>query len=272
MGKTELMQRANTGDVNAILELVNLYITEKDWTSAIEWADKAAATGNMNGIYRAAELHHLRAMSLLRGDAEIYHLMMEDGKATYQNAGVLISLLQTKGKNENGLDEKSLEMYDQLLTYFRDGLYCEACAYYSDEKLVDKSSDPLANCKRAFSLLKDVKTTRECALCGLCCFFAYNRFGDVVDRDAESKKRFEIVFKDEKYKYAEKTKFEERVLDNAASFYALMLNAEANYDKAVSVLQYAVAAIKKIAPTCEYTLKTDYKRTIFGEWKFVGKR
>ena len=264
MTKEELIVKAGAGDADAILKLVDAFAEENDWTEAIDWADRAAEAGDLHGMYRAAQLHHLRAMSLLKGNAQLFHLMMEDGKAAYLNAGVLISMLQGKAESEDGLDDDLMEMYDELLGFYRDGLYCEAYAYYKDDTLAGNDDDPFANFVKVISLLKDVDSPRESALCGLCCVMYPG-----LQYRTEAAEKFEAVLSDWEYMDAEKTKAEEDILDLGMVFYALQLNEARQYEHAVHALNYAVAAVKSGMSSAYYTLK-NYKKTLFGGWKYVG--
>ena len=47
----ELAAKANEGEVDSMIELMNCYIERKEWNEATDWADKAAEAGNTNGIY-----------------------------------------------------------------------------------------------------------------------------------------------------------------------------------------------------------------------------
>lgn len=116
MTKEELINKANNGDVAAMMQLINSYADDGDWNEATDWADKAAETGDVNAMYKPVNLHGMRmhaliAMGMLSG------LMPDDARAVQKNAAVLL------GASKQGLINLNDEINSNLLSSLRDAIY-----------------------------------------------------------------------------------------------------------------------------------------------------
>lgn len=89
MDINEIIQKANSGDVDAMMDLVSYYAEQQEWNEATDWADKAADAGNVNGMYKAVNLHSMRMHSLV-ALGMLSGLMPDDARAVQKNAAVLI--------------------------------------------------------------------------------------------------------------------------------------------------------------------------------------
>lgn len=248
MTRTELMNMAEAGNVDAVLELVKLCVDEQDWNNAIDWADKAAATGNVNGMYKAANLHSMRMNSILGGGMPFWGVLLEDSKAAQENAAVLI------GACRNGQIDLDADTYSSLLTVLRDAIYCEAVvAYQSDSN----------DFERGIELLSSIETSREQVLCGLC-YFELSKHDDAV-------RVLNSVYGDTTYARSKKIPVEEA--NYATAMFALSVMTRmntGNLDKAIMILNRGIEGITDEdmkAPLRKELAR--YQKKLFGGWKYV---
>ena len=247
MTKEELTVKAEAGDVQAMLELVELLKKERDWNGAIDWADKAAQN-NAKGMMEAAELHHLRLTSCLQGGAPFWGLLKEDARATQENAAVLIGL------SREGKLNMPPEIYSHMIGLLRDGMYSEALICY-----VDGTDDY----DRIIHLLRGVDTTREKALYALALF-------EKKEYD-EPFRALGEVYRDEAYLRADKRPAEEHAFAIALFTYATMLRIEGSLDRAVAVLTRSIDLVKNEDTKANFRQELGkYRKKLFGGWQFMG--
>ncbi len=248
MNLEELITKANNGDVESMIELTMYYADKNEWNDAIDWADKAAETGDVNGMYKAAALHNLRMSSLLGAGVPFWTTMKEDAQAIQKNAAVLI------GACRNGTIELEEKIYSTLLRELKDALYCEAVICYCDD-----SNDY----ERAIHLLKNVDSTREQTLCGLC-YFELSRHDDAM-------RVLDSVYHDDTYLSESKYPCEQIVFSTAMFAFSVMTRMNGNLDKAVLILNHGIQGLEN--DDAKEQLRKElgrYQKKTFGGWKFVG--
>ena len=241
-----LIIKAKSGDIDAMLQLVSAYADEGDWNEATDWADKAAEAGNVNGMYKAVNLHSMRmhsciALGMLSG------LMPDDARAVQNNAAVLI------GACQKGMIDLSSDIYSHLLSELRDGIYYEAASCYYTE--------PSDN-NRIIHLLKDVDTAREQFLCGYA-YFETKQYDDAL-------RKMNAAFRDSEYLGSKKNTVEEGILATTMHSFSAMERLNGNFDKAVLILNHAIEAISD-EEMREHLRKelSRYQKKMFGGWKYT---
>lgn len=249
MTREELTAMAGAGNVDAILSLVKLCVDEQDWNNAIDWADKAAATGNVNGMYKAANLHAMRMHSMLGGGMPFWGLLQEDSKAVQENAAVLI------GACRNGQIDLDDSTYSGLLDLLRDAIYCEAVvAYQCDD----------SDYAKGVQLLNGIDTPREQTLCGLC-YFELSQHDDAM-------RVLNSVYNNTTYASAHKVPVE--AAQYATAMFALSVMTRmntGNLDRAIAILNRGIEGTsdeEMKAPLRKELAK--YQKKMFGGWKFIG--
>lgn len=247
MNKEDLISKANSGDVDAMMQLVNIYIEEKDWNEAIDWADKAAETGDVNAMYKAVNLHSMRMHSLV-ALGMLSGLMPDDARAVQNNAAVLL------GACKKGLVDLNDDIYSHLLSALQDGMYYEAASCYYAEP---------SDYGRIVHLLKDVDQAREQFLCGYA-FFELKQYDDAISKIDEA-------FQDEEYLNAKKNTVEEGIFATAAHTFSELERINGNLDKAVMALSRGVQGVT------DEEMKTHlrnelgkYQKKMLGGWKYIG--
>ncbi len=249
MTREELTSLAESGNVDAIMALVKMCIDDKNWNDAIDWADKAAASGNVNGMYKAANLHGMRMHSLLDGGMPFWGLMLEDAKATQENAAVLI------GACRNGQIDLDDSTYSGLLELLRDAVYCEAVvAYQSDEN----------DYAKGVKLLGSIDTPREQTLCGLC-YFELSQHDDAM-------RVLNSVYRNSTYAGAKKVPVEEAQYGTAMFALSVMTRMNTgDLEAAIAILNRGIDGVTDEdikAPLRKELAK--YQKKMFGGWKFIG--
>lgn len=246
MNTNEIIQKANSGDVDSMMELVSFYTEQKEWNEAIDWADKAAEAGNVNGMYKAANLHSLRMSSLLSGGMPFWGVMKEDAQAIQKNAGVLLSACR------NGHIDLNEDTYSHLLSLFKEALYCEAVTWYSDDT---------NDYERAVHLIKDIDSTREQTLLGLCQF--------ELSQHSEAIRILTTVYNDTAYVSAKKVPAEEAIYSTAMFALSVMTRMNGDLDKAVLILNRGIDGVTDIDMKTPLQKELGrYQKKMFGGWKF----
>ena len=146
------LQKANDGDVEAMLALSDYYMSQKKVDEATEWADKAAATCDPNAVYNAAILHDRKLQVFMKGGTEFWGPIREDAVAAKNNAMILLNFCK-EGLVELEEDEKS-----RLERILRDATYAEAITYYLGYQ---------KDYQKVIELLKKAEGARELVLSGL---------------------------------------------------------------------------------------------------------
>lgn len=247
MNIEELITKANAGDVDAMLQLVNIYIDKKDWNEAIDWADKAADGGNVNAMYKSVNLHSMRmhslvAMGMLNG------LMPDDARAVQQNAAVLL------GACQKGLIDLNDDIYSHLLSALQDGMYYEAVSCYYSEP---------SNYDQIIHLLKDVDSAREQFLCG-CALFDTKQYDEAM-------KKLNAAYQDQEYIVAEKKTPEEGIFATAMHIFSEMERINGNLDRAVVILNSAIGGVSEEEMKAHLRMELGkYQKKMLGGWKYIG--
>ncbi len=240
----DTLKKAQAGDVEAMLELMQAAIDENDLNTAIDWADKAAEHNNYKGMYGAALLHTDRMRLLV--DTPFTGLLSEDCKGAKENSVVLI------GCHQKGLIALEPETLSQLQDILQDALYYEALIECMKEN---------SNSEHVYHLLESISDPRECAVCGVALF--------EMKRYTEAKRRL-LVASGDSYMRTKKGVREEGAYSLAMTILASLERAESHWDKAVQILR----------TTMEYTSDDDVKKTLmeelsryqkklFGGWRYV---
>ena len=240
---TEILNSANSGDVDAMLQLANGYLERREINEAIKWADKAAEAGNVNGMYKAANLHSIRMTA--SKEMAMWGLVYEDCKAVQNNSGILIQMVR------NGKLDIEKDIYSSLVELFRDGLYCEALYWYLGEK---------QDARKASALLMDLNETRESILCAQCLF-------DQHEHDAAYKK-LRMAAKDAAY--ANMDRVDQAVYSLGMMTLAGMERENGEYELAMAILQQAIGKLNEdefIQPLRNELGK--YRKKLFGGWKYI---
>ena len=246
MNINEIIQRANSGDVDSMMELVSYYAEQNDWNEAIDWADKAAEAGNVNAMYKAVNLHSMRmhalvAMGMLSG------LMPDDAKAVQKNAAVLL------GACQKGLIDLNDDIYSSILSALRDGIYFEAASCYYTEP---------SDYNQIVHLLKEVDTTREQFLCGYA-YFELKQYDDAM-------RKLSTASQDREYLSAEKKTVENGIFATAMHTYSAMERINGNFDKAVMILNQAIEGVSDEEMKAHLRKELGrYQKKMFGGWKYV---
>lgn len=247
MNREELIAKANEGDVGAMMQLVEMYIDEKDWNEATDWADKAAETGDVNAMYKAVNLHSMRMHSLV-ALGMLDGLMPKDAQAVQENAAVLI------GACRKGLVDLNEDIYSHLLSTLRDGIYYEAISCYYSEP---------SDYARIIHLLQSVDSAREQFLCG-CAFFDTKRYDEAL-------KKLNEAYQDGEYINAEKKTPEEGVFANAMHVFSDMERINGDLDKAVMILNRAIEGVSDEEMKARLRIELGkYQKKMFGGWKYMG--
>lgn len=247
MTKDELIARANLGDIDAMLKLIDTYIDEKEWNEAIGWADKASDLGNINGIYKAANLHYGLMYLYLSGRMHVWEIMKKHAQAVQRNVNILFS---THLEGHIDLNERT---YAHLLSMLQEAVYCEAVTCYMD----DDNSDY----ERVICLLKDADLTREQTLCGICYF--------ELSQNEEAFRLFNMVYQDQAYNAAQKTPIEEAIYSIAMFSFSVVTRMNGDLDKAVMILKYAIEGLSDESAKDRLQKELGrYQKKMFGGWKF----
>ena len=213
----------------------------------MEWADKAAALNNADGMYRAAVLHHLRLSLVLKGGKPFWGFLKEDARAAQKNAAVLIGLCKEK------LIPLDDEVFSELLSVLKDSVYCEALACYMEVP---------QDYQQAAHLMDGFDSPREKALCGVCRF--------ELGQEDEAGELLSAVLEDQAYAAAEKLPAEEAVYSIAAMICSCMKRLNGSPEKAMAVLSGGIGGIRDEA--LKTSLRKElgrYRRKLFGGWKYA---
>ena len=250
MTKNELIDMANNGDVEAMLQLADIYVEEQDWNAATDWADKAAKTFDVDGLYKAAMLHDLRVSIFMRKGLPFWLALEDEIRAVKEDVGILIEF------DNQGMLELDAAVCTNLRRMQREALYGEAIAAYY-------KSDDESEHEKVVQLLKDANGSRERTLWGLCCFTT-KRYDDAIHA-------WKVVCDDEAYTHAKKTPYEERCYAVAMVVFSELTRREGNIDKAVSILKNGITAVSDEGmKESLWTEVRKYQRSAFGGWKYVG--
>ena len=247
MTKEKLTARAQAGDAQAMLALVDVLREEGDLIGAIRWAD-AAASASPTGMLKAAQLHHFRLVRSLEAGEGYWDLMREDIRKCRKNAADLVMM------SRKGSVTLAPGSSDYLIGLIRDCLYGDALICY-----VDGSHD----LDRITSILKDISYAREQLLYALA----------LSDRQ-EHDRAFSLmggVWEDTAYVRAEKWPAEEYVFAVAMFRYAAQHRVKGNLYTAVSVLNRCVGLVRN--PEMNAWLQAElnrYSQTTYGRWQYNG--
>lgn len=246
MTKEELINRANTGDTDAMMQLIKLFSDERDWNEAIDWADKAAEAGIVGAIYKAVVLHG-RRMHALVDMGMVSGLMPDDAQAVKMNAALLLSIYQ-KGRLD--LDDDTVSFLRDAL---RDGLYYEAVSCFFAKP---------CDYDRIISLLGDVEFTREQFLCGN----AYYEKG----QHNKAREKFNAALQDSGYIGSDKDTFDDCVFASSMDSFAAMERENGNMDQAVMLLNRAIdnCSTDEMKALLQKELGR-YHRKMLGGWKYI---
>ena len=248
MDLNEKIAEASAGSVDAMAELVDHYIDAHEWNEAIDWADKAAETGNCGGMFKAAGLHNLRMSSLLSGGMPFWGTMKEDAQAVQKNAAVLL------GCSQNGLIDLDQETYSDLLTLLKEALYCEAVTCYCDVQNAD--------IPRVIHLLKDVDGAREQALCGLC-HYEMKQYDD-------SLRILDGVYRDPSYVSESKVPSEQAIFSMAMLAFSSLSRVNGEPEKSVTALNRGIDGITDEDMKAPLRKELNrYHKKMFGGWKYA---
>ena len=248
MTKAEILLKAQSGETEAILQLIECLAEERNWTEAIDWADKAADTYDPNGLYKAAVLHHLRLSSLIQGNAPMHHLMEEDAQAVQKYTDVLLAAGQA------GLIELPTENTASLLKLRADACYDEALVCHVKE---NPDED------RVLNLLREAEGTKEMILFGLACYH--------TQLEERAREVLEKAYRDSAYAAADKAPAEQYIYAEAALTLAglLRLNGQ-QMDQAVAVLNQGIRGVTggQMKEALQIEL-AHYQKKLFGGWKYI---
>lgn len=146
MALEELIQSANDGDVNAMNQLGDHYVEDKDYSEALSWFSKSAEAGNLYGTARA--MSAARVVALLYEDV--------DSEEVRRNLSIALdhclALLSSNDESDTGLRVQfaALKAYPAIIF----GL---ASSFYDD-----------GNIEAAKRMLQDEDDTTLKVLLGLC--------------------------------------------------------------------------------------------------------
>ena len=247
MSREELIAKANNGDVDAMMQLVSIFVDEKDWNEATDWADKAAETGNVNAMYKAVSLHSMR-MHSLAALGMLSGLMPDDAQAVQNNAAVLI------GASRKGLIDLDDSIYSHLLTALRDGMYYEAVSCYYTEP---------SDHNRIIHLLKDVDSAREQFLCGNA-YFELELYDDAL-------RKIDAAFQDKEYLANKKSTVEEGIFAVATDVFSKLERINGNLEKAVMILKQGIQSVAEEDTKAHLQEELGkYQKKMLGGWKYLG--
>lgn len=246
MSKEELITKAKAGDVDAMLQLISVLVNEEKFTDAMYWADKAAETGNMNAMYKAAHLHSL-AMYAFK-EKKIWGVMSTEAQAAQKNAALLV------GAHRRGSINLNDDVYSQMLSILRDGLYYEAAFCYMSEP---------SDYNRVIHLLKDLDTTRERFLCGYACFMV-KQYDDAIEK-------LYAAYRDQAYLTSHKELIEETIfVDAMRTLSAIERATNGNFEKAMQILNQAINGVSDEEGKAFLRKElARYQKKLFGGWKYV---
>jgi len=242
-----LAARADGGDPEAAYRLIDLCLQENELGEAVDWADRAAASGEAAGLYRAARAHACRMRRMLQLGIPLWSLLTEDALAVQQYAGILLD-------GHEGLSPPEGSLRSRLLALRRDGLYCEALACYCD-----RPGDP----EKTAGLLQHAAAPRETALLGAACA--------ELGRYQEAARCLNAVLRDADYASAEKGLTEQVVYATAMTALASMNRHAGRPGKAVAALRRGLAGVadEGLRETLRRELAR-YRKAPPGGWRYVG--
>lgn len=240
----EWIMNARNGDVEAMREMIDWYIAAEEWEEAISWADQAAETGDVNGLYKAAILHHQRMSSGANQSA--WSEVRGDSRAVQKYAGMLSAM---NGDGRLALNRGLQEVLREILC---DALYCEALALYYED----------ADHEKAMERVKASDSTRERLLCGICLF--------ELNGHREAIRKLRSAVNDSAYAIPETEIAEQRVWVRAVFVLSIMERMEMDScERAVAALQQGIRKLpcEEIAKPLKAEMNR-YRQTEFGNWKY----
>ena len=244
MTREELIRSAEAGDEDAMLQLVEDCVSQSEWNDAIKWADMAAETENLNGIYKAENLHAVRMLSIVGQAAPFWDTLKEDAQAVQKYVTILIANDET-GAIQLG-DSRHI-----LFDCYRNAVYCEAVVCYRAEDDYDK----------ALELLKKEEGTREQVLAALC-RYALGQYDDAY-------RIMESAYQDQAYTSEQKLPVEEQLYTSLIIFFALMTRTQGDPGKAAEILDRGIAGVNDDPLKSRMQEeRARYRRTVLGRWTY----
>lgn len=254
MDLNELMEYANAGNTEAMVEAAKICVQQNDYNGGIEWADKAAAAGDVSGCFWGILVHKIR---MLRSkDMGLWSLMEEDCQKIQDYAGTIFD------ESDSGKITLSEQQMDIICDAVNKAVYCEALYEY-----VTNTDSP--NNARIIELLECQwqSSNEACVLYGESCFNAkhYSEAFAALSRIANN----------DEYCKRQKDTAEEVLYSCAmyslAEMYRGGINGVVTQDMsvAIEVLNTAIRGIyhEETRQGIRNELSR-YKKTLFGGWKY----
>lgn len=249
----ELLQEAQAGSIEAMIEVSRYYAGESDYGNAEKWADQAAEAGSSAGYWLSLLCHNLG----LTAAQQIHGWELLDKEATI----VMERAYRLKKGCAEGVLSLTNSQVQTIDDAWNNALYARGLARYA----LDKEN---LQCNEIVEILDGVHSTKAYALKAWCLMHA--------EAYAEAFRLMVQVFHDDKYAAEEKEVVEEGIyidtLCNMSLIYRVGLSnvVEQNLIEAVNVLQYALRYVRDedFRAMIEKELGR-YQKKLFGGYRYV---